>query len=468
MTGSVLLVEDNATLAKNIATSLRQHGYTVRIAAHGTQGLSQADAFPTDVALVDYNLPGMDGLEVLRRLRTQSPRVKTIMITGHGSVEIAVEAMKSGACDYLSKPVALGDVLLAVEQAMGPLPVAVPGDVPVPSPPRAGLERLLGESPPMLALKEALLRLFEAEASLKDHDRPTVLVTGETGTGKELVARAIHDGGPLRGGPFVELNCAALPAALVESELFGFERGAFTDARERKQGIVELARGGTLFLDEIGELDLPVQSKLLKLIEDRVTRRLGGLRETHTHVRIVAATNQLLERQVARGEFRADLYFRLRIVHLHVPALRQRGADILLLARHFLAAHGERYGKAGLRLTPAGERLLLDYPWPGNVRELRNCLEQAVLMAQGDVIDAEQLVLSPTASAGWEPAATTAVGALPEQGLVLEEVEGTLMRQALLRTRWNVTRAAKLLGMSRDTLRYRIEKFDLQPPDGTR
>jgi two-component system response regulator AtoC len=292
-----------------------------------------------------------------------------------------------------------------------------------------------------------------------------VLVTGETGTGKELVARAIHDGGSRREGPFVELNCASLPTALVESELFGFERGAFTDARERKQGIVELARDGTLFLDEVGELDMAVQSKLLKLIEDRVTRRLGGLRETHSHVRIVAATNQQLDRQVARGQFRADLYFRLRIVHLQVPALRQRGSDILLLARHFVERHGQRYGKPQLRLTAACEQLLVDHPWPGNVRELRNCLEHAVLMAQDDVIDAHQVVLAPVVGPGWDPPGAAGLGALPEQGLVLEEVEGTLMRQALLRTRWNVTRAAKLLGMSRDTLRYRIEKFELAPPD---
>jgi two-component system response regulator AtoC len=463
MTGTILVIEDNATLARNIATSLRQRGHLVGISAEGSEGLAQAKASPPDVVLVDYSLPGMDGLEVLRRLRVQQPHARVILVTGHGSVEIAVEAMKSGACDYLSKPIALADVHRAIDKAMEP---AVPSRGLRRDPAdRACLDHLLGDSGPMRALKEAMVRLLEAEEALKDHDRPTVLITGETGTGKEVVARAIHEGGPRRDGPFVELNCASIPAALVESELFGFERGAFTDARERKRGIVELADGGTLFLDEIGELELPAQSKLLKLIEDRVTRRLGGLRDNRSRVRIVAATNQQLERQVARGQFRADLFFRLRIVHLQVPALRERGADILLLARHFLAVHGERYGRPGLRLAPACERLLLDYPWPGNVRELRNCLEHAVLMATAGEIQAGQLALAPMATFGIGDEARPEVGVLPEQGLVLEEVEGTLMRQALVRTRWNVTRAAKLLGLSRDTLRYRIEKFELQPPD---
>jgi two-component system response regulator AtoC len=466
MNRSILIIEDNATLARNMATSLRQQGYAVTVAGQGTQGLAEAEATPPDVVLVDYNLPGMSGLEVLRCLRLRQPHARVIMLTGHGSVEIAVEAMKAGACDYLSKPVALSEVHRAIEKALGE-PAAPPAlrRPAAGAPAGSGVGQLLGESAPMLALKGALARLLEAEEALKDHDRPTVLITGETGTGKELVARAIHDGGARREGPFVELNCASLPASLVESELFGFERGAFTDARERKLGIVEMAQGGTLFLDEIGELDLSVQSKLLKLIEDRVTRRLGGLRDNRSHVRILAATNQQLERQVALGQFRADLFFRLRIVHLHLPALRQRGPDILMLARHFLALHGERYGKTGLRLAPDCERLLLDYRWPGNVRELRNCLEQAVLMAQAGEIQAEQLVLAPMAAFAVDEAPSSGMGVLPEQGVVLEEVEGTLMRQALTRTRWNVTRAAKLLGVSRDTLRYRIEKFELQPPD---
>ena len=228
---------------------------------------------------------------------------------------------------------------------------------------------------------------------------------------------------------------------------------------------MELAEEGTLFLDEIGELDLPAQSKLLKLIEDRVTRRLGGVREQRSNVRIVAATNQDLERLVAAGRFRGDLFFRLRIVLVRVPPLRDRGSDILLLARHFVRLHGERYGKPQVFLSPASESLLAGYSWPGNVRELRNCLEQAVLMARHDEIGPEHLVLSPMAALGMQTAAGAEQGAmLPEQGLVLEEFEESLMLQALTRTSWNVTRAAKLLGLSRDTLRYRIEKLNLRPP----
>ncbi|TFZ02527.1 sigma-54-dependent Fis family transcriptional regulator [Ramlibacter henchirensis] len=466
MNRSVLIIEDNATLAKNMATYLRQHGWETRTAPEAGDALTQIADSPPDVVLVDYSLPGMDGLELLRRMRVDHPDVKSIMVTGHGSVDIAVEAMKSGACDYLSKPIALSDLKLTVEKAIHG-GSAVRRSEPGTAASAAGLDKLLGESAAMQMLKEQLRRLLEAEHALRDRDRPAVLIMGETGTGKELVARAIHEGGPRREGPFIELNCASIPAALIESELFGFERGAFTDARDRKRGLVELAEEGTLFLDEIGELDLPAQSKLLKLIEDRVTRRLGGVREHRSNVRIVAATNQDLERLVASGRFRGDLFFRLRIVLIRVPPLRERSGDILLLARHFVRLHGQRYGRPNMYLSPSSEDLLAGYSWPGNVRELRNCLEQAVLMAPRDEIGPERLVLSPMAAMGMnQPPPSSSQPLLPEQGVVLEEFEGTLIQQALARTKWNVTRAAKLLGLSRDTLRYRIEKLDLKPPPG--
>jgi two-component system, NtrC family, response regulator AtoC len=260
--------------------------------------------------------------------------------------------------------------------------------------------------------------------------------------------------------PFVEINCTAIPAQLLESELFGHERGAFTDARERKLGLVETAEGGTLFLDEIGDMDLALQSKLLKLLEERSVRRVGSLRDQKVNVRIITATHRSPEALVHAGSFRSDLFFRLRIVQLHVPPLRERGGDILLLARHFLATHGARYNKANLRLSPTVERLLVAHRWPGNVRELRNVIEQAVLLAQGELIDADQLNLS--AVLGPEPADAAAAAPRAEQdNLRLDKVERDLLLKALETAEWNVTRAAKLLGVSRDTLRYRMEKFQL-------
>lgn len=467
MTYAVLIIEDEATLAKNMATYLRRHGYEIKTAAGGKQALAQMSAFQPDVVLVDYSLPGMDGLDVLRRLRAEHPQVKAIMITGHGSVEIAVKAMKAGAHDYLSKPVALSELKLIVDKVVeqnrleGKLSYYREKEAST-----SGLDKLLGESPPMRALKDAVRRLIDAECGLKDRDPPAVLLTGETGSGKQLVARAIHYDGPRRDGPFVEINCASIPASLVESELFGFERGAFTDARERKRGLVELAQDGTLFLDEIGELDLAIQAKLLKLIEEKAVRRLGALREQRALVRIIASTNQDLERLTGEGRFRADLFFRLRIVYLHMPPLRLRGHDILLLARHFLAQHGARYGKPRLTFSPSAEKMLLEYSWPGNVRELRNRLEQIVLMSQRDQIEPEQLALGSMQPPDDPGISRDAAGVplLPEQGVALEQVEQALVRQALVRTHWNVTRAAKLLGLSRDTLRYRMEKYELKPP----
>jgi two-component system, NtrC family, response regulator AtoC len=463
MNNAVLIIEDNATLGKNMAAFLRQHGYDARTAADSVQAFSMMEQFRPAVALVDYSLPGMNGLDILKCLRLERPDVKAIMITGHGSVEIAVEAMKSGASDYLSKPLALSEMKLIVDKVLGQQQNEAPTIQHQLEQRSRKIEDLIGESPQMRALKEAIGRLISAEFALRDRDRPAVLVTGETGTGKELVARAIHHDGPRGSGPFLELNCAAMPATLIESELFGHERGAFTDARESKQGLVELAHEGTLFLDEIGELDLSIQSKLLRLIEEKAVRRLGGLREERAQVRIVAATNQDLERLISERKFRADLFFRLRIVHLHLPPLRDRGHDILLLARHFLQQHSERYGKHGLSFSPSGCKALLGHSWPGNVRELRNRMEHAVLMAQGPQLGAEQLALTPAAAVRGT-SSDPDVPRLPEQGVVLEQFEQSLVRQALQRTHWNVTRAAKLLGLSRDTLRYRMEKFELKPP----
>jgi len=317
----------------------------------------------------------------------------------------------------------------------------------------------------MQMLRDRISMLIDAERSLVDGDAPSVLIHGETGTGKELVARALHFDGARAQAPFVELNCGALPQHLVEAELFGYERGAFTDARERKAGLVEAAQDGTLFLDEIGEADAGTQVKLLKLLEDRRIRRLGSTRELQVNVRIVAATHRSLEQMVREGRFRADLYFRLRIVEVGVPSLRERGDDVLLLAEHFLAFHAQRYRRAKPQLDAEAVTLLRRHGWPGNVRELRIAMEQALLMARGGDISRRELAFFDLDSPS--PTAAAALTGLP-QSLNLDQHEHALITLALERSSGNVSQAARLLGISRDTLRYRLERHGMAEATTTR
>jgi two-component system response regulator AtoC len=323
------------------------------------------------------------------------------------------------------------------------------------------LDTIVGDSPAMASLKSRMRRLLDVEADMRDGHHPAVLITGETGSGKEVVARALHFEGVRRAGPFVEVNCAALPLHLLESELFGHERGAFTDAKERKVGLVEAAEGGTLFLDEIGEVDLSIQAKLLKLLEERKVRRVGSTRERQVDVRIVSATHQDLEKMVREGRFRADLYFRLRIIGLHMPPLRERREDVLPLARHFVALHGSRYGKKDLALSAHAQATLVGHSWPGNVRELKNAIEQAVLLARGSAIgpDDMALCLGLRNDIGSETGSFMA-------GLHLARPRSGALSPARLEaviaeSGWNIARAARVLGISRDTLRYRIRKHGL-------
>jgi DNA-binding NtrC family response regulator len=461
MTRAVMIIEDEQILAKNIKTYLERHEYEATVMGSGEEAMKRLDAFQPDVLVLDYHLPNMNGLEVLAQIRKRAPRVKVIMITGNATVEVAVQAMKTGAFDYLAKPVVLGELKLLVDRALGQEKVETTLDYMQARQASDGcMSKLLGESPPMRALKDKILRLAAAETALADDDLPAVLITGETGTGKEVVARAVHFQGPRKSQPFVELNCAAIPPHLLEAELFGYERGAFTDARERKYGLVEAADGGTLFLDEIGELDVPVQIKLLKVLEEKTVRRLGGLRANRINFRIIAATNQDLQRRVEDGKFRSDLYYRLRMVQLPLPPLRERDGDILVLARAFLAMHGARYRKPQLYFTVPAEQKLQAWHWPGNVRELRNMLEQVVLMAQDDAVTAEDLLFpGPVAARERERAAPVADAAQPFN---LEGMERQFLTAALAEAEWNVTQAARMLGLSRDTLRYRMEKYNIK------
>ena len=466
MAHAVLIIDDEATLAKNMKAYLERQGFDAEIARSAEDGIAKLDAFQPDVVLLDYHLPGMDGMEALGRIRERDRGIRVVMLTGHASVRMAVDAMKAGAYDYLNKPVVLSELKLLLERALGDgrleqeLSYYRKQEAG-----KGGLEQLLGESPAMTKLKATLQQVLEAGRRLPEGaELPAALVTGETGAGKELVARALHFGGMRAAKPFIELNCASIPAQLLESELFGYERGAFTDARGRKAGLVEAAHGGTLFLDEIGDMELGLQGKLLKLLEEKTLRRLGSLRELRVDVRVVAATNRPLEQLVREGKFRSDLFFRLRGVQLSIPPLRERGSDVLLLARHFLQVNSARYGKGGLRFSAAAEAAMLGYGWPGNVRELRNVIEEAVLLATSEVIGPEQLSFCASLGAAGVPSAAAAVGDIPDAGINLEEVERSLVVQALQKTGWNVTRAARLLGLTRDTLRYRMEKFSLVPP----
>ena len=462
---AVLIIDDEATLARNLATYLERLGWATRVAGSAEEGLAQYGEFRPDVVLLDHNLPGRSGLEALGQLRSMDPQARVVLMTGYGSIDLAVSAMKQGAVDYLAKPLALPELKLLLERliAQHRLETTVDyyrGREAVGS----GIDKIEGNSPAVVALRERIVMLLEAERRLTDDRLPTVLIRGETGTGKELVARALHYGSSRASRPFVELNCGALPSQLVEAELFGYERGAFTDARQRKIGLVETAEGGTLFLDEIAEADGSTQVKLLKLLEDRSYRRLGGLREQRANVRILAATHRPPDRMVEEGSFRADLYFRLRMVDIRVPALRDREGDALRLAQHFLRLHARRYGRDEPVLTAEAQRLVRDHAWPGNVRELRNAMEQAVLLAKADAIGLRELAFL---AAEERPAdARSRADPAVEDDLNLERSERRLVHLALERAAGNITQASRLLGVSRDTLRYRLERLQIRPVGG--
>ncbi|MCB1849753.1 MAG: sigma-54-dependent Fis family transcriptional regulator [Gammaproteobacteria bacterium] len=463
MTGFVLVIEDDVTLAKNICTYLRRKGYTVESESGGHAGLAAIQSKRPDIALVDLVLPDMGGLELLHRIRSTEPQTIVIMMTGAGSVQAAVDAMKAGAHDYLAKPLVLSELKLLLDKSLDAQQRASTlSYYHDREAHQSGLTKIIGRSAAIQELKQRVSQFTAAESQLTDLEPPTVLITGETGSGKELIARAFHFEGPRRAQPFVELNCASIPAHLIEAELFGYERGAFTDAKQRKLGLVEAANGGTLFLDEIGEMDITLQAKLLTLLESRKVRRLGSIREHEVNVRIIAATNQHLETLVDQGRFRPDLYYRLRVIQVHVPPLRARDEDIRLLAEHFLRMHADRYRKSQLALGQAALDKLLTYHWPGNIREMRNTMEQAVLLCpDATEIGADQIFVNGTVNSEAPDNMASTSEFTERTPMNLQETEIKMVREALRKTDGNVTQAARLLGLSRDTLRYRLGKYDI-------
>ena len=459
MEHSILLVEDDELLAENIQTYLERKDFEVTVCHSAEEALEQMRTVAPDVVLTDNSLPGMSGHDLIQKLRISAPDLKVIMMTGYGNVEDAVVAMKEGAFHYVTKPVALPELKLLLDKALATdrmertLSFYQEREAQ-----KSGVQALIGESGPMLYLKSTIGQLLDAERRMANTDLPPVLVEGETGTGKELVARALHFDGPRAKGPFIEFNCASIPSNLVESELFGHEKGAFTDAKDRRVGLVEAADGGTLFLDEVGEMDLLLQAKLLKLLEDRTIRRVGSVKERKVDLRVISATNCNLEQMVQQGKFRRDLFFRLQVVQLDVPPLRDRIDDVPLIAEHFLKRFTRETGRKIRGFTPAAIDKMRAYRWPGNVRELKNVVERAVALGLGPQIDAHEIWLSeldvgaPVVEGGGHR------GYHPE---TLDDVEKRHILETLRHTDWNKSQAAAILGIERSTLDRKIEKFGL-------
>jgi two-component system, NtrC family, response regulator AtoC len=441
----LLVCDDEEIIRWSLSQYFRKVGYEVTEASDGKEGLLRVAESVFDLVVTDLKMPNMAGLEFLRELRCQGYEMPAIVLTAYGAVQSAVEATQLGAVRYIGKPFELKEVHEAVDNALTSHRVDIDTETS-----SAGYGSLIGVAPKMLDLFRILERL-------EDIPMPTVMITGESGTGKGLVARAIHAKSTCMTGPLVQVDCASLPEQLIESELFGHERGAFTDAKALKRGMFEVANGGTIFLDEIGEMSIAMQARLLRVLEERTFRRVGGTATLQFNAAVVAATNVDLRAAVANGSFREDLYFRLGVIQLEVPPLRERWEDLPLLVRHFVDEYSRAYRKNVEEITGRALAKLADYSWPGNVRELRNVIERIIILEAKQKIDVEQL--PPEIRFGKAVGKGTFAYILPEEGVDLEAVERGLIEQAMDRTGGNQSAASRLLGITRYALRYRLEKY---------
>jgi len=453
--GSILIVDDEKGQRDILNVILKKEGYDVVDVPGVREALNQLDKREFDLILTDLKMQGQSGLDLLEKVLTDDPQQCVILMTAHGTVDSAVEAMKKGAFDYLEKPLERDDLILTLRRAFE----------------RIGLVRenrvlqkrveafqfipnMLGDHPKMREVSRVVTKIAATTS--------TVLIVGESGTGKELVARAIHDGSQRSAKPFMAINCAAIPDSLIESELFGHEKGSFTGANAREFGIFEAANGGTVFLDEIGEMNVAMQAKLLRAIQEKEIRRVGGKVNIPLDVRILSATNKELEQEIKRGAFREDLFYRLNVIRINLPPLRERGSDVKTLAEFFVKKYSQATGIAVDGISKPALKLLMNYVWPGNVRQLESVIERSVLMAESNIIQPEDLPV--------EISAMSALGGnipfdLPPEGIAFEEFEKGLIVKAMERAEWVIGKAAPLLGMSYKTLQYRLEKFEIERPD---
>jgi DNA-binding NtrC family response regulator len=465
MNAEILVVDDHETIRHFITRFLTEQGkFNVYSAAAGEEGMAIFRKELPDLVILDLKLPDIDGLEVLKRMKAIDEDITVIIITAFGQIDTAVEAMKSGAYDYITKPISMDHLLILVEKALETKQLIIELNHH-----RKRLreeykfDRMIGNCDKMKEIHRIIDQVAKSSTT-------SILIEGESGTGKELVANIIHYKSDRCDKPFMEINCASLPETLLESELFGHEKGAFTDAKSQKRGLLELADKGTLFLDEVGEMNLSTQVKLLRVLERMTFKRVGGVKDISVDVRIISATNKQLAKSVEDSAFREDLYYRLKVVPIVLPPLRERKKDIIILAKYFLKEYNRAFNKQFKGFSPEAEQVLLSYHWPGNVRELKNVLERTILLEDGELITPtllpENLQISPHKTTIVNDLDEILKNDIPTQGIlfddIVEGIEKSLILKALHQTNWNQSETAELLNIKRDKLRYRIKLFGLK------
>jgi len=450
---TVLIIDDEKNIREGLGAALELEDYTVALASDGKEGLERIQKGDIDLVITDLRMPKISGEQVLAKITAENPGIPVIVLTGHGSIDSAVDAMRNGAYDFLTKPLNLDQLILIVKRALQGRELALKHkELQEELNSRKSFESIIGKSAEMQRIFETVRKAAGSKAS--------VLITGESGVGKELIANALHNLSPRRENSMIKVHCAALSESLLESELFGHEKGAFTGAVARKRGRFELAHGGTIFLDEIGEIDQNVQIKILRVLQDKRFERVGGEETVEVDVRLITATNRDLEKEVAEGRFREDLYYRLNVVHIHVPPLRERRDDIPLLITAFLQEFAQENGKTIEGIDARARAALYKFDWPGNIRQLRNCLESAVVMCSGSIIKLEDL---PPTIAGSGEADSIAVPA----GITMAEAEKIIILQNLAINKGNKSKTADILGIGRKTLHRKLDEYVAEDRDAT-